>query len=223
MSNTVAPRRNYDWLIPAGLIVLSVVPVVAGSVRLVELAGTPEVTPQNARFVAMPIPVVIHIVSVTIYCLLGAFQFHSGFRRRHPRWHRNSGRILLPCGIAAALSGLWMTQFYPPPVLDGTTTLYVIRLAVGAAMFVFLIAAFAAIRRGDVATHSAFMIRAYALGIGAGTQVLTHIPFLVFGAELNWTTRTAAMAAGWAINIAGAEWVIWRMRTAPQRRAAAAA
>jgi uncharacterized membrane protein len=185
MSNTVAPRRNYDWLIPAGLIVLSVVPVVAGSVRLVELAGTPEVTPQNARFVAMPIPVVIHIVSVTIYCLLGAFQFHSGFRRRHPRWHRNSGRILLPCGIAAALSGLWMTQFYPPPVLDGTTTLYVIRLAVGAAMFVFLIAAFAAIRRGDVATHSAFMIRAYALGIGAGTQVLTHIPFLVFGAELN--------------------------------------
>jgi hypothetical protein len=31
------------------------------------------------------------------------------------------------------------------------------------------------------------------------------------------------MAAGWAINIAGAEWVIWRMRTAPQRRAAAAA
>ena len=208
-------------LISAGLILLSVVPVIAGSARLIELSGGPEVTPQNERFVSMPLPVVVHIVSVTIYCLLGALQFHPGFRRRNIRWHRISGRILLPFGLAAAASGLWMTEFYAPPPLDQTVALYLIRVAVGVAMFAFLIAAFIAVRRRDIPTHSAFMIRAYALGIGAGTQVLTHIPFFVASSYQNEVTRTLCMAAGWAINIVVAEWVIRRMR--PRNRTPMAA
>ena len=103
-----------DWLIPTGLIALSVVPVLAGTFRLVEFGGGAEITPDNARFFAEPVPVVLHIVSVTIYCVLGAFQFAPGFRRRKPNWHRAAGRILVPCGLVAALTGLWMAQFYPP-------------------------------------------------------------------------------------------------------------
>jgi hypothetical protein len=51
-------------LIPAGLIALSIVPVVAGAFRLVQLGGGAEITPENARFFAAPLPVVLHIVSV---------------------------------------------------------------------------------------------------------------------------------------------------------------
>ena len=37
------------WLVPAGLVLLGLVPVIAGGVRLRELVGGPEVTPANAR------------------------------------------------------------------------------------------------------------------------------------------------------------------------------
>ncbi|MCH7477374.1 MAG: hypothetical protein IIA14_04655, partial [SAR324 cluster bacterium] len=63
---------------PTALIALSVVPVVAGAFRLAGLAGGEEITPENARFFAAPLPVVLHILSASLYCVLGAFQFAPG-------------------------------------------------------------------------------------------------------------------------------------------------
>jgi hypothetical protein len=108
-----------DWLIPAALIALSMVPAVAGIVRLAQLAGGAAITPENARFFAAPLPVVLHIPAVIVYSILGAFQFSPGFRRRHRGWHRAAGRVLVPCGLLVALSGLWMAHFYPWPEGDG--------------------------------------------------------------------------------------------------------
>jgi hypothetical protein len=71
-----------DWLIPGALIALSMVPAVAGTVRLAQLAGGTTITPENARFFASPLPVVLHIPAVIVYSILGAFQFSPGFRRR---------------------------------------------------------------------------------------------------------------------------------------------
>ena len=69
-----------EWLIPAGLIALSFFPVLAGTFRLIQLGGGAEITPDNARFFATPLPFVLHIISVTIYCVIGAFQFAPGFQ-----------------------------------------------------------------------------------------------------------------------------------------------
>lgn len=111
--------RTADWLAPAGLIVLSLVPAAAGAVRLVGLIGGAEITPGNARFFADPLPVVLHILSASVYLVLGALQFSRGIRRRRPDWHRGAGLLLIPLGLVAALSGLWLTQFYPPVDYDG--------------------------------------------------------------------------------------------------------
>ena len=208
-----------DWLVPTMLILLSFVPVAAGAFRLVQLAGGAEITPDNARFFAAPLPVVLHIISVSFYCVLGAFQFAPGFRRRKPYWHRAAGRILVPCGLIAALSGLWLTQFYPPVDGDGPL-LYGIRLVVGSAMVLFISFALAAIRRRDFARHGAWMMRGYALGLGAGTQALTHLPWFMFPAIQGELARALLMGAGWAINLAVAEWIIrgWSMH--PRRTSA---
>ena len=71
----LASSAKADWLIPAGLIALSFIPTVAGIFRLVQLGGGAEITPDNARFFAAPLPVVLHILSAVIFCILGAFQF----------------------------------------------------------------------------------------------------------------------------------------------------
>ena len=81
-----------------------------------------------------------------------------------------------------------------------------------------IVLGFAAIRRGDVARHRAWMTRAYALALGAGTQVFTQgIGQAVFGtSEL---TNDLCLGAGWVINLAVAEYVI---RRSARRRAPSA-
>jgi hypothetical protein len=81
----VVYENRPEWLIPAALIMLSLVPAAAGTVRLAELTGGADITPDNARFFASPLPVVLHILSVIPYSILGAFQFAPGFRRRRRR------------------------------------------------------------------------------------------------------------------------------------------
>jgi uncharacterized membrane protein len=211
-----------DWLIPTGLIALSLIPIAGGAVRLIQLGGGSEITSDNARFFAAPLPVVLHIVSAVIYCVMGALQFATGFRHRHPRWHRAAGRILFPCGLVVAFSALWMTQFYPsgnfagplPASYDGPV-LYWIRLLAGGAMALFLCLGIRAVQRRDFPRHGAWMMRAYALGLGAGTQVFTHLPWFLFPSIRGELARTLFMGAGWAINVAVAEWLISRMHRRP--------
>ncbi len=193
---------------PFALVAIVLVPAIAGSLRLVELAGGPHVMPANPRITASPLPVVVHIICAVLYAVLGAFQFSSSFRRRRPRWHRASGRVTVVLGLAVAVSALWMTQFYPRQPGTGELA-YLFRLAFGSGMAASIILAVTAIRRGDVARHQAWMTRAYALALGAGTQVFTlGIGKALFGtSEL---TIDLSLGAGWAINLAVAEYVIHR-------------
>jgi uncharacterized membrane protein len=202
--------KRADWLVPSGLITLSLVPALAGTVRLAQLAAGVSVTPDNARFFAAPLPIVLHVPAVIVYCILGAFQFAPGFRQRHRAWHRTAGQILIPCGLLAALSGLWMTYFYPWPAGDGVI-LYAERLAFGSAMVIAILLGINAIVRRDFAAHGDWMMRAYAIGLGAGTQVLTHLPwFLLVGPKPSELPRAVMMGAGWMINLAVAELIIRR-------------
>lgn len=197
-----APR----WPVPVALILLSLIPVIAGASRMAELTGGAPITPQNARFFASPVPVLIHIVSVTIYSLLGAFQFVPALRGRRA-WHRVAGGVLIPAGLLSALSGLWMSAFYPLP--DGSTDVP-IRLFFGSAMLASIILGLLAIRRRDFVGHGAWMTRGYAVGVGAGTQALVILPWMLVVGTPDELTRALLMAAAWIINLAVAEVVIRR-------------
>ncbi|MFF0309367.1 DUF2306 domain-containing protein [Streptosporangium sp. NPDC004379] len=197
------------WMVPTGLIMLSAIPVVAGALRLGELAGGATGDPADARFFAAPLPVVAHIIGASIYGIVGAFQFTRRFRRRRPAWHRMAGRVLIVCGLVTALSGLWMTVFYPRPEGDGDL-LAAFRLVFGTAMAVSIVLGFAAVRRRDLRRHRAWMTRAYAIGVAAGTQAFTQLPWMLLVGPLTETPRALLVAAGWFINLAVAEWVIRR-------------
>jgi uncharacterized membrane protein len=212
--------RRPQWLVPVLLILLSLVPVAAGTARLAELARGAQVTATNARFFAMPLPVILHVVAVIPFSILGAFQFAPAFRRHWPWWHRAAGRLLVVFGIVVPWTGLWMAHIYPWPDGDGRI-LYILRLTFGSAMAIAIVLAIDAIRRRDFAAHGAWMIRGYAIGMGAGTQVLTHIPYFVLAGKPGELSRAALMGAGWVINVVVAEWII--RKESDQRRQAALA
>jgi uncharacterized membrane protein YozB (DUF420 family) len=210
--------RTYRWLVPAGLIFLTLIPLIAGAARLTELTGGAAITPKNERFFTSPIPVVTHIISVTVYSLLGAFQFNPSLRRGRRSWHRAAGRVLIPAGFLVALSGLWMALFYALPPSDGLLLL-ILRLVFGSAMLVSLILGVLAITHRDFTKHGAWMTRAYAIGIAAGTQaVILVIPELLTGPP-DVKTRALLMGAAWLINLAVAEYVI-RRRSRPNTQPA---
>ncbi len=206
----VARSPSRWWKVPALLLALSAVPAVFGAARLAGLGAETSVTPENARFFASPVPVIVHVIAAMLFSMVGAFQFAAEVRRRWPRWHRIAGRVVLLAGMVVAISGMWMTAFYPfPPALQGTL-LFTVRMIVGAGMFAALVLAFTTIRRGDVASHRAWMMRAYALGLGAGTQVVVMLPWtLAFGIPTHLPYELL-MTLAWLINVGVAERIIRR-------------
>jgi uncharacterized membrane protein len=206
------PRRSggSGWWVQVTLIGVAAIPVIAGTLRLIEVFGGPRRITANPRIAASPAPVVVHIIGGALFLILGAFQFSAPLRRRWPDWHRKAGRALMLLGLAAALAALWMTLFYARQTGTGEL-LYLFRLAFGSAMAASIIVAFKAIRRGDVVRHRAWMTRAYALALGAGTQAFTiGIGHAVFGKTV--LTTDLSTAAGWIINLAVAESLIRRPR-----------
>lgn len=197
-----------DWLIPAGLLAISFIPIVAGVLRVAPLGAGVAITPENARFAATPIPVVLHIIGAVLFSLLGAFQFSTSLRQRYLQWHKVAGRVVAASGVVAALSGIWMTVMYPIPAALQGDLLFGVRLLAGAAMLMAMVLAVTAAMHRDIAKHRAWMIRGYALGMGAGTQVVVLLPWMLILGTPNALHRDVLMSLAWLVNLAIAEMII---------------
>ena len=197
-----------SWPVPMALVALSALPLTAGMFRLIQLAGGPALIPADHRFAGFPLPLAVHLVGVMTYVLVGVLQFVPQFRRRHLTWHRRAGRVLAVAGLLVAVSALWMTLFYETKPGTGSV-LFVLRLVFGSAMVVCLVRGVTTIRRRDITAHRAWMIRAYAIGLAAGTQAFTGgIGGAIFGTGV--LAADLAKGAGWVINLTVAEWAIRR-------------
>jgi uncharacterized membrane protein len=206
--------NRIDWKLPLALLVLSAIPIAAGLVRVAGLANPAGISAENARFVAAPIPIVLHIIGASLFSVLGALQFSRGLRQRSPRWHRVCGRVVFASGVLSALTGVWMTVAYAiPPELQGGLLLGV-RVVVGLAMFASLVLAVTAAMGGDIARHRAWMIRAYALGQGAGMQVVVLLPWMLVIGTPSMVQRDVLMTLAWVINLLVAELAVhgWPQR-----------
>ena len=200
-------RARGDWWIPTSLLALAVVPSAGGAARLVDLSGGR--TAENARFFDLPLPILVHILGATTYLVLGALQVMPSLRRTRPRWHRWSGRVLVPAGVAGGLSGMWMAVWSDLPAYDNQALMW-LRLLFGSVMVGGLVLGLLAIRRRDVRTHQRWMARAYAVAQGAGTQALVLGPVVVVAGQPSGNLKAVGMGAAWVINLVVAEWLVRR-------------
>lgn len=106
----------------------------------------------------------LHIVCGGLALLLSPLQLAARLRARIPRLHRICGRVVLASIVLAGSAGLLLAPFNlaGPVGIAGFGTLAI--LWVG-----FAVAAYRAIRQGDVAAHRRWMIRAFALTYAAVT------------------------------------------------------
>ena len=209
-----------SWPVPAALIALVAIAVIAGVLRLVQLSGGPATIPPDPRFDASPVPVVVHIVSAIVFAVVGAFQFVPRLLRHRRSWHRRAGRVVVVAGLGVALSALWLNQFFPRAHAT-RDIVYPLRWVFGVALVVTLVLGFRAARSRNFPRHRVWMIRSFAIALVGGTQVFT----LWFGGAIFGTgdiAQALMIVGAWAVNLAFAEWVIRRpARVASRRRAAA--
>lgn len=214
MSLTLHKERR-EMIIVLVLLLLNVVPIAAGVSRV---WGMQTLTPENARFIAAPVATGLHIVGSTVFGLAGIGQFIDRLRRGNPSWHRRAGWVLAVSGLISALSGLWMTGVFPHTEGD-SALLDAFRFMFGIAMTLCLSMGMFWARKRSFLRHQAWMVRGYAIGMGAGTQVVLFIPWVMLVAPPDAFVRALILGAGWAFNLLIAEWWVYSsVRRRPQRR-----
>ncbi len=204
--------KKQNWLIPTLLIFAMLVPIAGGTIRVLDLLNGNKITEDNAIFFTAPFVVILHILCSSIYGVLGSFQFSKSFRTKHIQWHKFSGRVLVLLGIITSLTGIYMTISFPKVSTDGPT-LYYVRLLVGVIMTISILFALKSILEKKFKSHGEWMLRAYAIGLGASTQVLTHLPWFILADSVpSGLVRDLLMALGWILNLILAEWLIYKKK-----------
>ncbi len=197
-------RRRSGWPAVTGLLLLSALPILGGALRLEELGTDPTSAPSSP---ALTVAIVAHIVGMSVYCVLGAFQFSPALRGRRA-WHRRAGRLLIPAGMIGALASISLAVFFSGPP-EGFA-LAMVRIAFAVPMLVFLVLATIAIVRRRFVAHGAWMTRAFAIAVTGGTQALVLIVWSMLGGETSVVSETWLVGVGFLINSIVAEVIIGR-------------
>ena len=189
----------------ATLLFLTAIPILISGVRLYQIP-TGSLPPESLRFAEVPVRMFAHALAGLTFGLLGPLQFTRVLQRRFGRLHRVLGRVFAVAGLFLGAAGLGLMLQFPDaasPLLNGARTLASLALILALALGVR-----AAMLR-DIASHKAWMIRAYAVGMGAATVALVMFPiFLITGQPPTGLLSDLCFVGSWAVNIAVGEWVI---------------
>lgn len=153
-----ANRRKPFWRRPW------IVPLAIGVAAFLYLASTPFIGVPEAQ---TPLPphdnfplyyplLIIHMIGGTLSMLTMILQVWPWVRQRHPKVHRVSGRIYFVSVLVSSVLALVVVWWAPQPGQLGALCLSLFWL-------VTTVAAYRAIRRGDVAKHRQYMLYSFAV------------------------------------------------------------
>ena len=161
----------------------------------------------DRRFAAHAVVTLLHVLPGGVFLVLAPFQLSSRIRNRHIRFHRWSGRILVLVGFVTVLTGLYFGLLMP---YGGPAEALAIAL-VGGLFLTAVGKAVLAVRRGDVARHREWMIRAFAVTLGISTDRLVGAVVDLVLTPAGLGLRPAFVLSiwtGWALTIGAAElWI----------------
>lgn len=192
------------------LFVLATLPVLIGMAILTAMAkgqiSDIADAKDHMRWASYPTAVIGHIIGGSLMLLLGFAQFSRQLRSRFPGWHRWADRLIVAGGAFFALSGLWMNASVRAP---DTSRLYdAAQNVMAAALLVVLFLGIGAIRRGQIHRHRVWMMRAYAISLGAATQTAMLFPVFLLAGPPTGLLADLTLISAWAINLTVAEMLL---------------
>lgn len=157
------------------------------------------------RYFDHPTMSIIHMVTGILFLVMAPLQFWPKFRAKNRTFHRWSGRVLISAGLIAGVSGIMAAVMLPG--FGGFSTLVGSWFFGILIIFCFLRSFWMAYNR-NIVLHREWIIRAFAIGLGVGTQRL----LIFFVMPMNIATFEEMFAPlfwlGTAINMVIAEtWI----------------
>jgi uncharacterized membrane protein len=168
-SSSVPSRTRFRKMMWIGLIFLCVIAAAVVIRRMAALAYPPHNPPAqlaglDEAFAAKPILTLVHIAPGLLFVILVPFQFSRSFRNRHLRAHRWMGRATMLLGVVIGISALPMSRHPIGGRLEASATILFDVL-----FLLALTKAFVHIRRGHIALHREWVIRAMSIALGIAT------------------------------------------------------
>jgi uncharacterized membrane protein len=202
--------RTFTRPIPLALLLAfcTFVPLMTGAVAVVQIAlgSLPE---DSLRLASVPVTFFLHALAGVLFGVIGPLQFVRALGSRFGTLHRVAGRVFVLAGVGLALSGLALllqVESIAAGLLDAARGVF------GLALMAALVRGVAAARARDMRRHRAWMIRAYAIGMGQGTAALVLFPIYLITRTPPAGLATAIVVVGmWLLNITLAEWVVRRL------------
>jgi uncharacterized membrane protein len=190
------------------LAVCTFVPVMLATSRVVQipLGALPQ---DSLRLAPFPVAFFLHSLGGVLFGVLGPLQLVRALRRRFGALHRLAGRVFVLAGMGLGLSGLALllqVQSITTGLLDTARGVF------GLALITALVLGVAAARVRDTLKHRAWMIRAYAIGMGTGPTALVMFPiYLITGVPPLGLAADIVVVGMWLLTIALGEWVVRRL------------
>lgn len=195
-------------VVPAALYFGTFLTILLALVQVVQipLGALPE---DSQRLTAVPVRHFLHVLGGATFGILGPLQFGRVLMRRYGRLHRVMGRVFMAAGAMISLSSLGLLWRFPDTY---SVAMSCGRLLFGIALGVALVLAMLAIRRRDIARHRDWMIRAYALGMGATAVTMVFFPiYAITGEPPTGLVADIAFLGAWTACVVLAEIVVRRI------------
>ncbi|OJF89758.1 hypothetical protein AX760_24690 [Pararhizobium antarcticum] len=171
----------------------------------IPLGALPE---DSLRLNAVPFWHFVHVLGGATFGILGPIQFGRVLVHKYGRLHRVLGRVFVAAGVMLSLSSLSLLWHFPNAYSVAVTSG---RFLFGVALGLALAIAMHAIRKRDFARHRSWMIRAYAIGMGATAVSLVFFPiYVITGKPPSGLVFDIVFLVSWTACVAFAECLVRR-------------
>jgi uncharacterized membrane protein len=201
-------RLTRPVVVPAALYFGTLLTILLALVQVVQipLDALPE---DSQRLTATPVWHFMHALGGATFGILGPLQFSRVLMRRYGRLHRVMGRVFVAAGAMISLSSLGLLWHFPNTY---SVAMNSGRLLFGIGLGVALAIAMQAIYKRDFTRHRNWMIRAYAIGIGATAVTMVFFPiYVITGQPPTGLVADIAFLGSWTACIVFAEGLVRRI------------
>jgi uncharacterized membrane protein len=201
-------RLSSPVVVPVALFFATALTILLALVQVVQipLGALPE---DSLRLSGAPVWHFMHVLGGATFGILGPIQFGRVLSRKYGLLHRVMGRVFVAAGAMISLSSLSLLWHFPATY---SVAMNSGRLLFGIALGVALAIAMQAIYTRDFTRHRNWMIRAYAIGMGATAVTMVFFPiFLITGEPPTGLASDIAFLGAWTACMVFAEGVVRRI------------
>lgn len=201
-------RLTSPIVVPVALYFGTLLTILLALVQVVQipLGALPE---DSERLGAAPVWHFMHVLGGATFGILGPIQFGRALMPRYGHLHRIVGRLFVAAGAMISLSSLGLLWRFPDTYSVAISSG---RLLFGIGLGVALAIAMQAIYKRNFTRHRNWMIRAYAIGIGATAVTMVFFPiYLITGEPPKGLAADIAFLGAWTACVVFAEGLVRRI------------